>query len=138
MSYLPIRIQNRALHHADASIAIIRRYGQEYVDFRFGRRCLAAAGWNRATRIAPFWDAEAGHLMFATSGTSDSSARALNNQGGYSLSARFPRVDMLRDLIQPFAGRSVVRVVRSGEGQVVLDLVSLHSAATPNPQPALS
>lgn len=138
MNFAPIRIHNRAHNHWDASVAILRRYEHEYVDFRFNRRTLKAAGWNQATRIAPFYDAAAGHLMFATAGGTDPAARALNNQGGYSLSVRFPRVDLFGEIIPHVTGRSPVRLVRSGEGQVVLDLASLRPAANPNPQPAQS
>ena len=125
MSFVPIRVSSRATHQAPASVAILRRYDGEYCDFRFAPSTLRAAGWHRGTRISPFLDLEAGELMFATAGQSDPHARSLTSQGGHQLSARWSRVAEFRSVIPDLSSRRRLRLIRAGEGQVVLDLAQL-------------
>lgn len=129
MSFAPIRMACRALHQAPASMAILRRFGAEYVDVRFSPDTLRAAGWHRGERIAPFYDAETGQLLLAPAGATDPSGRCLTAQGGNQLSARWCRVGQLREIIPDLTLRRPVRVVRSGGGQVVIDLAALRADA---------
>lgn len=132
MSFAPIRMACRALHQAAASIAILRRFGAEYVDVRFSPDTLRAAGWHRGLKVAPFVDLEAGQLLFASAGPTDSSGRSLTAQGGNQLSARWCRIGQLREIIPDLPLRRPVRVIRAGAGQVVVDLHSIRSS-TPVP-----
>ena len=134
MSFIPVQIPVRCLRQADVTASVVQRYGTSYVDFRFAKAAYKAAGWSRYTRISPFLDIGARQLMFATAEHTDSAARSLSYQGGHQLSVRWARMAPFDLLFATDLPRTALPLVRSGEGQLVVDLTPVLNLNPAKPE----
>lgn len=131
MPFTPIRLSGGKLRQPGASVAILRRHGVAYVDFRFAADTIARLGWNRAKRLEAHADLQSRCLMFTESAASNPNSRALQFEGGHQLRVRFPRLSAFVDLVPPIQGRHQVEVVECGKGQLILDLSRLGLVGQP-------
>lgn len=125
MPFSPIHIPGGHLRHPECTVAVRRRDGMEYVDFRFSHGLLQTLGWRRGKAILAAADFQARQLLLTEAERVDPDSRVLQFEGGRQLRVRYPRLGAFAALVPLLSKRSPVVVVEKGPGRLVIGLRSL-------------